>query len=78
MVLIVFPHDEKEEYSYAKVSLTSSFMRHPGWIQSMMLHYSVLSTVQYKSLKVIQNGGKSKKSKTFFVIYPIEDLDSFY
>ena len=23
--------------------------------------------LQYKSLKVIQNGGKSKKSKTFFV-----------
>ena len=34
--------------------------------------------VQYKSLKVIQNGGKSKKSKTFFVASPIEDLDSFY
>ena len=34
--------------------------------------------IQYKSLKVIQNGGKSKKSKTFFVASPIEDLDSIY
>ena len=33
--------------------------------------------VQYKSLKVIRNGGKSKKSKTFFVS-PVEDLDSVY
>ena len=34
--------------------------------------------LQYKSLKVIQNEGKSKKSKTFFVASPVEDLDSFY
>ena len=34
--------------------------------------------VQYKSLKVDRNGGKSKKSKTIFVASPIEDLDSFY
>ena len=34
--------------------------------------------LQYKSLKVIQNGGKSKKSKTTFGASPIEDLDGFY
>ena len=34
--------------------------------------------VQYKSLKVNRNGGKSKKSMTIFVVSPVEDLDSFY
>ena len=34
--------------------------------------------IQYKSLKVIRNGGKSKKSKTSFGASPIEDLDGFY
>ena len=34
--------------------------------------------VQYKSLKVIQNGGKSKKSKTSFGASPFQDLDGFY
>ena len=34
--------------------------------------------VQYKSLKVNRNGGKSKKSKIIFVTSPVEDLDSFY
>ena len=36
------------------------------------------NNIQYKSLKVIQNGGKSKKSKTSFGASPIEDLDGFY
>ena len=34
--------------------------------------------VQYKSLKLDRNGGKSEKSKTIFVTSPIKDLDSFY
>ena len=34
--------------------------------------------IQYKSLKVIRNGGKSKKSKTSFGASPIEDLYGFY
>ena len=37
-----------------------------------------LVKIQYKSLKVIQNGGKSKKSKISFGASPIEDLDGFY
>ena len=44
-------------------------------IQSRMI---LVNTVQYKSLKVIRNGGKSKKSKTSFGASPIEDLDGFY
>ena len=31
-----------------------------------------LAKVQYKSLKVDRNGGKSKKSKTIFVASPVE------
>jgi hypothetical protein len=34
--------------------------------------------VQFKSLKVYRNGGKSKKSKTIIVASPVEDLNSFY
>ena len=40
--------------------------------------YRFTDELQYKSLKVIQNRGKSKKSKTSFGASPIEDLDSFY
>ena len=40
--------------------------------------HQIKSCVQYKSLKVIRNGGKSKKSKTFFVASPVKDLDSLY
>ena len=39
---------------------------------------TLLKCIQYKSLKVIQNGGKSKKSKTSFGASPVEDLDGFY
>ena len=38
----------------------------------------IVDNVQYKSLKVIQNRGKSKKSKTIFVVSPIEDLNGFH
>ena len=48
------------------------------WLLEHYFGYIDPTLVQYKSLKVIQNGGKSKKSKTFFVASPIEDLDSFY
>ena len=36
------------------------------------------NNIQYKSLKVIRNGGKSKKSQTSFGASPIEDLDGFH
>ena len=40
--------------------------------------WKIPNYLQYKSLKVIRNGGKSKKSKTSFGASPIEDLDGFY
>ena len=43
-----------------------------------MGYHWLIHQVQYKSLKVIQNGGKSKKSKTSFGASPVEDLDGFY
>ena len=33
--------------------------------------------IQYKSLKLDRNGGKSEKSKTIFVASPVEGLDAF-
>ena len=59
----------------------SIYQYHYIKVQKTILCFSLsfnFYTVQYKSLKVIQNGGKSKKSKTFFVASPVEDLDSFY
>ena len=34
--------------------------------------------IQYKSLKLDRNGGKSTKSKTSFVASPTEDLNGCY
>ena len=34
--------------------------------------------VQYKSLKLDRNGGKSKRSRTSFVASPVEELVGFY
>ena len=38
----------------------------------------LMDWVQYKSLKLDRNRGKSKKSKTIFAAFPVESLDAFY
>ena len=78
LFFIDFKALEKNDVISTKECLSFFIQTLINVLQQFRLDCLIKFCVQYKSLKVIQNGGKSKKSKTSFGASPVEDLDGFY